>query len=48
MKQAPGSSKMETPFLLTMQYLETKDIFKVLALSKKARSQFFTNGETLR
>ena len=29
--------------VVTLQYLDTKEIFKILCLSKQVRSRFFTN-----
>jgi hypothetical protein len=43
-----ASLTVQTPFLMTMDYLDTKDLFKVLSLSRKIRSQFFSNHDISR
>lgn len=38
---------VSTPFLMTMEFLNTKDLFKIAGLSKKIRAQFFSNPDIL-
>ena len=50
-QQAPSlniSLRMSSPFLMTMQFLETKDIFKMLCISKTVRAGFCANHEVFR